>query len=126
MLLPGGFGLSNLVAGPPAVHHRGKHGSIRCGMLAVGDGEIAICPIPGRAGDYPGDLDALLRWHPGLVLTMTTSAGARRAGAARLEADLASRGIAWHHLPIADFGAPGPLTARLWPAAASAGPPPAR
>ena len=30
--------------------------------------------------------------------------------------DLTALGIEWRHLPIADFGAPGPDTAAKWPA----------
>jgi len=88
--------------------------------LAVGGGTLGIGPIPGHNGDYAGDLAAILRWGPSLVLTMTTIEELHSVGAERLGGDLESRGIAWHHLPITDFNAPGAATAALWPAAAQA------
>ncbi|MEI2807482.1 protein phosphatase [Albidovulum sp.] len=72
--------------------------------LAVGGGWIGLSPMPGRAGDYAGDLAAVLSWAPGMVLTMATAAELA-LGAAALPADLAAAGIAWRHLPVADFAA---------------------
>ncbi len=51
-------------------------------------------------------------WHPDLVLTMTTQAELDRKGAGTLGADLANEGVAWLHLPVADFGVPRDLD---WP-----------
>ena len=86
-------------------------------LLSVGTGEIGICPVPGRAGDYGGDLEVIRRWRPDLVLTMTTEAELACVGAASFGADLTAQGTGWHHLPIEDFGAPGGETLALWPAA---------
>jgi protein-tyrosine phosphatase len=72
--------------------------------LAAGGGRIGLCPMPGRAGDYAGDLAAVLSWAPGLVVTMATAAELA-LGAAALPEDLAAAGIAWRHLPVADFAA---------------------
>ncbi|WP_413875570.1 protein-tyrosine phosphatase family protein [Albidovulum sp.] len=72
--------------------------------LAAGGGRLALCPMPGRAGDYAGDLAAVLSWAPGLVVTMATAAELA-LGAAALQEDLAAAGIAWRHLPVADFAA---------------------
>lgn len=88
--------------------------------VGVGAGELGLCPLPGRGGDFAGDLDAVLRWGPRLILTMTTAAELDSAGASELGATLEARGVAWHHLPIEDFGAPRGETLRLWPEAANA------
>lgn len=85
--------------------------------LPVAGGALGICPIPGRNGDYAGDLARLIAWAPGLVLTMTTAKELKATGAGRLGQDLARAEIAWRHLAVADFGAPGGETALLWPAA---------
>ncbi|MFN4129535.1 MAG: protein phosphatase [Paracoccaceae bacterium] len=78
-------------------------------------GTLALCPMPGRHGDYAGDLATLLAWRPELVLTMTTKLELAIKGAATLPADLTAAGIAWLHLPVPDFGTPRPGTAALWP-----------
>jgi protein-tyrosine phosphatase len=83
--------------------------------LAAGAGRLGLCPMPGRGGDYAGDLATLLAWTPALVLTMTERAELHRAGAGALPDDLARAGIAWHHLPIPDFNAPPATTAARWP-----------
>ena len=83
--------------------------------LALGEGVLGISPIPGRTGAYESDLSTILRWGAGLVLTTTTFHELERVGAAGLEDDLEASGVLWRHLPIADFGAPPPETAALWP-----------
>lgn len=92
----------------------------RISELALGEGRLGIAPIPGRFGDYEGDLSALLRWSPDLVLTMTGLHEMERVGAAGLGDDLTAVGVAWHHLPITDFGAPEDTTNALWPATSRA------
>jgi hypothetical protein len=83
--------------------------------LAVGGGTLALSPIPGRTRHYATDRERLLDWRPALVLTLTTEAELRRKGAGGLPEDLAAAGIVWRHLPIADFGVPGPAVDVLWP-----------
>ena len=85
--------------------------------LAVGGGMLGIGPMPGRGGDYPRDLAQLLRWGPGLAMTMTTAAELAATGAEGLPGDLISAGVAWLHLPIGDYGAPSGQTLADWPAA---------
>ncbi len=85
--------------------------------LVVGGGVLGLGPMPGRGGDYPRDLAQLLRWGPGLALTMTTAEELATQGAMGLPVDLASAGVTWLHLPIADFGAPSGSTLADWPAA---------
>ncbi|MCV2874323.1 protein phosphatase [Defluviimonas sp. WL0050] len=73
--------------------------------VEAGGGRLALCPMPGRYGDYPGDLQTILGWGPGLVLTMATGSELAAYGAATLSVDLANRGIEWRHLPVEDFSA---------------------
>ncbi len=82
--------------------------------LTLGQGRLGICPMPGRSGDYAGDLAVIAAWGPGLVLTMTSQDELRVKGAAGLGTDLVAQGIAWAHLPIADFGIPGGHVQAAW------------
>ncbi|MFN4155885.1 MAG: protein-tyrosine phosphatase family protein [Paracoccaceae bacterium] len=82
-------------------------------------GTLALCPMPGRMGDYAGDLESLLAWHPALVMTMTSKLELATKGAGTLPADLAAAGIDWQHLPVPDFGTPKRDTAALWPETSS-------
>lgn len=83
--------------------------------LELGGGTLALSPAPGR-GSYQHDLAHIARWGADMVLTMTTMEELERLGAEGLPDDLSALGIVWHHLPIQDFGAPGPSTAAKWPA----------
>jgi protein-tyrosine phosphatase len=83
--------------------------------LAGPGGEIGICPMPGRGGDYAGDLAAVLAWQPALVVTLTALGELSARGAAGLPADLALRKIPWLHLPIPDFGTPPRALRHAWP-----------
>lgn len=87
--------------------------------LAVGGGVLGLGPMPGRDGNYAQDLAQLLRWGPGLALTMTTLEELVAKGAAGLPDDLADAGVDWLHLPISDYGAPSGGTLAAWPAAAA-------
>ena len=86
---------------------------------AAGNGHLGISPMPGRSGTFDADFIALVRWQPDLVLTMTTQAELQRARSVELGERLNEAACAWRHLPISDFGAPGPDTARLWPEASA-------
>ncbi len=79
--------------------------------MPVGGGTLGICPMPGRGGDYRGDLSALTGWRPSLVLSMTEMEEFRGP----LGRDLARAGICWEHLPIRDMGAPPGEVGTLWP-----------
>lgn len=77
-------------------------------------GKVGICPMPGRGGDYPGDLAAIADWGPALVLTMTSDAELAQHGATDLGQDLAARGIGWAQLAVQDFTAPTPDMTGDW------------
>jgi protein-tyrosine phosphatase len=84
--------------------------------LPLGHGRIGLCPLPGRWGDYPGDLARVLAWHPDLVVSLMTANEFEVSEAALLPADLAARGLAWRHLPVRDFGRPAPGVEAAWAA----------
>ncbi|WP_323780578.1 protein-tyrosine phosphatase family protein [Thalassovita sp.] len=83
--------------------------------LTIGDGILAICPMPGRGGGYAQDLEHLREWAPSMVITLTTLAELVAEGAERLGADMVESGCRWVHLPVADFGVPGQEFAAHWP-----------
>lgn len=87
--------------------------------LRLRNGTLGISPMPGGGGRYEADLMKILRWGAGLVLTMTTEEELENSGAEGLGGDLRAVGIAWRHLPIADFGAPSEEVAGLWPEASA-------
>lgn len=74
--------------------------------LRLGEGEIAITPMPGRTRHYHADWLRLLAWQPNLVISMTSQAELNGKGAGSLGADLANEQIDWLHLPVPDFGVP--------------------
>lgn len=87
--------------------------------LQVGGGTLALTSMPGRSGDYPGDLDLISAWKPGLVISTTTEVEMLQDGAQNFGSDIQSRASRWAHLPVDDFGAParpfknhGPRSAR--------------
>lgn len=93
---------------------------LRISEVPLGGGWLGISPIPGRSGSFDADVSAILRWGPGLVLTMVTDGELAHAGAEGLGADLAAAEVQWLHLPVPDFGAPPAQTAALWPEASRA------
>ena len=83
--------------------------------LEIAGGIKGICPMPGRTGDYAGDLAALLAWRPRLVVTLAEKGELAARGASSLPADLAAAGVDWLHLPIPDFGTPPRGMRQEWP-----------
>lgn len=88
--------------------------------VQAGGGRLGLCPMPGRMGDYAGDLAVMLGWEPALVLTMATAPELAAHGALRLSHDLAAAGIGWRHLPVADFGADSAALREGWAGASRA------
>ena len=88
--------------------------------LSLYDGIVALSSLPGRNGDYPGDLQHLRDWQPAIVISMTTQAEMVAKGAGDLGRDLQNMGTRWMHLPIEDFGAPTPEVEEAWHTAAKA------
>ena len=84
--------------------------------LPLGAGRIGLCPLPGRWGDYDGDLARVVDWSPDIVFSMITANEMEVGGVEDLPADLAHAGIAWRHLPVRDFRAPSPDVQDGWAA----------
>lgn len=82
--------------------------------LPVAGGILAICPLPGRHGNYADDLEHMREWQPALVLTLTTRIEMVTEGAETLGQDLQDRGSRWFHLPIEDMGAPDTQVTQQW------------
>nr|WP_174822805.1 dual specificity protein phosphatase family protein [Ruegeria lacuscaerulensis] len=82
--------------------------------MQVGNGTVALSPLPGRGGGYLQDLRAIRDWGPDLVISMTTEVEMLQEGADEFGNDLLDLGIHWVHLPIEDFGAPPPRIKELW------------
>ncbi len=77
-------------------------------------GWLGITPLPGRGGDYPGDLGAIHAWAPDLVISLAGT-DEMQGRADRLATDLGRIGVAWRHFPITDFGVPTAAEDALWP-----------
>lgn len=84
--------------------------------ICIGDGILALCPLPGAGGDYIGDMDHIHDWQPGLVISMTTEVEHVAVGAADLGQAFQSMGCRWVHLPVPDYGAPTASMLERWPA----------
>jgi len=82
--------------------------------VPLGGGTLALAPMPGRGGDFAGDLARLLDWRPDLVVSMTEAA--EMAPAKDLPHDLARAGVVWRHFPISDYGVPDAASEAMWPA----------
>lgn len=83
--------------------------------LSVGQGILAISPIPGAEGDYAGDVQHLIEWKPAIVISLVSEVEMVAAGAAGLWHDLVEAGCRWEHLPITDFGVPDDAFEEAWP-----------
>ncbi len=83
--------------------------------LPVGQGVLALSPIPGGQGDYVSDVQLIKAWAPAIVVSLVTEQELVAAGAAGLWQDLAGVGARWEHLPISDFGVPDDAFEEAWP-----------
>lgn len=83
--------------------------------LTVGGGTLALASLPGRGGDYRGDLEVFREWKPGIVLTLVTEAELAEVGGAAIGNDIQSMASRWCHLPIRDFDTPGEAFMARWP-----------
>lgn len=98
---------------------RMRDAAYRFDILPLGKGQIGIAPLPGRNRDLEGDLLQVIRFAPGLVISMTGSGEMAALGAGDLPARLARAGIPWAHFPITDFGLPDATTDAGWPTLAA-------
>jgi protein tyrosine phosphatase (PTP) superfamily phosphohydrolase (DUF442 family) len=87
-------------------------------------GRIGITFCPGKhdraaatgawARDLALDLDAVSAWGARLVLTLVEPAELVALKVPELGQEVAARGMAWCHLPIADYGVPTPACEQQW------------
>ena len=82
--------------------------------LGVGGGLLAISQLPGRQGDYAGDLDFIRDWRPSLVVTLTPRAEMVAAQAETLGSDMRESGARWVHFAIDDYGTPDAGALAQW------------
>jgi phosphoribosylglycinamide formyltransferase-1 len=83
-------------------------------VTAPSGGAIAIARCPGRDRPVAGDVEAHARWGAAALVTLVTDRELASVGALDLGRLAVARGLAWHHLPIADFAAPDMAWHRLW------------
>ncbi len=93
---------------------------IRIYALPVGGGTLAMSALPGRGGDYAGDLELFREWQPGIVLTLVTEEELSEVGAPHLGIDIHAMASRWFHLPVREHGTPSPEVEALWPEASRA------
>ncbi len=79
-----------------------------------GGGRIGLCRLPGRTGDLAGDVAAILRFGPHVVVSLTSREEMARLGAGELAGLLAASGMAWRPFPVVDFGVPAPSSLEAW------------
>lgn len=82
--------------------------------IRIGDGILAVSPMPGADGDLAGDLRHVADWRPAIVLSLVSSAELQSVGAEDLGAFVANHGARWEHHAIQDFGIPDTLFDRAW------------
>lgn len=85
---------------------RRMSGAFPIAILPVSPGAIGVARLPGMGGDLAGDLAAIGRFAPGLVVSMTEADEMRALGAGALPEALRALRIDWAHFPIVDFGTP--------------------
>lgn len=79
--------------------------SLPAAQVLVGAGWLSLSPLPGRGGDLAGDVAALAAWGADLVVSLTQ---AQEMDTGDLAGALGLAGLGWRHLPVPDYGVPGP------------------
>lgn len=87
--------------------------------VAAHPGRIGISALPGGSGDLTGDVNAIADWGASLVVTLVGDAELGPGDQGQLSDLLAARDVAWHHLPVTDFGVPSADVAAEWPEVAA-------
>jgi ADP-ribosyl-[dinitrogen reductase] hydrolase len=80
-------------------------------IMLSGGGALGVAPCPAAS-----DLAAIAAWAPDAVLTLIEPGPRADAVGALCQA----LGVAWHHLPIADFAAPDAAFEAAWTATGEA------
>jgi len=89
-----------------------------------GYGRIGITFCPGKLDRFAAtgawhrdltlDLDAIVAWGATLILTLLEPLEMRELNVPDLGQAIQARGIAWHHLPIADYSTPSEIFEQQW------------
>jgi protein-tyrosine phosphatase len=99
---------------------------LRIDELAAGTagGRIGITFCSGKSGpsaqahvwqrDLEADLDAIVAWGAGSVVTLIEAHEFRMLQVPMLDAAVAARGLVWLHLPIVDLQAPDARFETAW------------
>lgn len=84
--------------------------------LPVGDGIIALSPIPGAGGAYQGDLEHMSSWRPAMVMSLVTNVELVEVGAQSLGQHIQDKGTRWVQLPMRVGEVPNANSEEMWPA----------
>ena len=79
--------------------------------LPLAAGRLVLLRSPGREGDVASDLATLVGWSVDVLVSLTTAAEPHLGAIRRTVRGLP---LAWHHLPIADFGTPDARWEAAW------------
>lgn len=104
-----------LAASAAATHSEHKACEMIIYAVSVGQGILALSPVPGADGDFAGDVQHLVEWKPSIVLSLVSEVELVAAGASGLWRELVDAGCRWEHLPIHDFGIPDDAFEAAWP-----------
>ncbi len=77
-------------------------------------GRLGISGLPGLNGTFDQDLEALLSWHPSIVVSMTEILEMRETGAEELGEMLERHNVCWLHLPLSDYQGLAGANAVTW------------
>ena len=83
--------------------------------MPLGQGKLAIAPLPGKAGSLAEDVARIEAWGASLVVTLTLSEELEELGVPELPSALMQRGVAWCHWPVRDFDVPDGDALCCWP-----------
>lgn len=80
--------------------------------VPVAAGTLAISPLPGRGGNFAGDMATLLKWRPSVVVTMVENTELDAYGAQGLGGAIG--GAVWLHMPVPDYQTPDAQQDAAW------------
>ncbi|MBP0483845.1 protein phosphatase [Sagittula sp. M10.9X] len=87
--------------------------------LPVGGGILCLSSLPGRGGDYRGDLEHMSHWRPAMVISLVTEVELVEAGAQALGQHIQDKGTRWVQLSIPTGEEPSARVRERWPQVAA-------
>lgn len=85
--------------------------TLECGAGRIG---LAKCPGSGPTGDLARDLEKFRTWGARAVVTMLDCPELPRLDLDDLGETVERLGMEWYHVPVPDFGVPGPEAEARW------------